>query len=203
MRKLRRRNDPESRRYWAGVDQLAAEIKQLPDWMGGERRTATMSETTNHIRYVARVIRARGQPSNEMAHMLENAAERAETLEDQLSELASQHETAILKADALAAQLTEVTRECRVDVSEIRDGEENDGPLRSRDLFIEGAGVSVLVNATVSGLVTYAVSQQGKSIAHGSLVSKELAEASLAPLRAVKNSDQNLCPNCGGTGIVE
>jgi hypothetical protein len=56
-----------------------------------------------------------------------------------------------------------------VTVSEIRDGEENDGPLLSTDLFIEGRGMSALVNATIHGEVTFVVSVDGVRLKSGTL----------------------------------
>lgn len=43
-------------------------------------------------------------------------------------------------------------------VSELRDGEENDGPLQSHDLFIEGRGISLLVNVPAGSVATYSLS---------------------------------------------
>jgi hypothetical protein len=54
-------------------------------------------------------------------------------------------------------------------VSEIRDGEANDGALLSTDLFIEGRGMSVLVNATIHGEVTFTVSVDGVRRKSGTL----------------------------------
>ena len=56
--------------------------------------------------------------------------------------------------DEARRRLQEVVS-CRV--SELRQGEENDGPLDSTDLFLEGRGISLLVNVSAPGKATYSL----------------------------------------------
>ncbi len=49
----------------------------------------------------------------------------------------------------------------------INEGEDNDGPLESTDLFLTGRGISLLVNVTVSGVVTYSLGVDGVPTQHG------------------------------------
>ena len=44
---LARKNDPESREYWRKVDELAEEVKQLPEWMKGAKREVTEPSRQN------------------------------------------------------------------------------------------------------------------------------------------------------------
>jgi len=55
----------------------------------------------------------------------------------------------------------------RVAISELRAGEENDGPLESTDLFLEGRGISLLVNVEVGGRATYSLSSDGQPVSNG------------------------------------
>lgn len=184
MSKLRRNRDPESRRYWAGVDQLAAEVKQWPDWMGGERRTATMSETTlDRIRHwrdravqgvVTRLTTA------EIIRLCD-AAERAETLEAEVAKwnkcdsLVCPYEQRAMQAEA---QLIEVTRE-RDELRQVSETAISGWKARSAKAE---AALKMEQNA-------HDVCSHGQQIIIDKLNQEsqraESAEAALAPLRAV------------------
>jgi hypothetical protein len=45
----------------------------------------------------------------------------------------------------------------RLTVSELRKGEENDGPLQSTDIFLEWGGMSLLVNIPAGSSATYSL----------------------------------------------
>lgn len=54
-----------------------------------------------------------------------------------------------------------------VTVSPIHAGEEGDGPLLSTDVFLEGRGITLLVNVRAGDQCTYALSVDGVSTKHG------------------------------------
>ena len=66
---------------------------------------------------------------------------------------------------SLGGALKQVT----ADVSEIRGGEEHDGPLESMDLSVVGRGVSLLVNMPAGSRLTYALSVDGRPQASGTV----------------------------------
>ena len=68
--------------------------------------------------------------------------------------------------DALASSGTPPVT---ADVSEIRGGEEHDGPLESMDLFVVGRGVSLLANVPAGSRLTYALSVDGRPQASGTV----------------------------------
>jgi hypothetical protein len=48
-------------------------------------------------------------------------------------------------------------------VSEIRSGEENERPIESADLYVEGRGLSLVVTVTAHGVATYSLVVDGQS----------------------------------------
>lgn len=65
----------------------------------------------------------------------------------------------------------------RCTVSELRAGEENDGPLESTDLFLDGRGISLLCNVLAGQQFTYSLSVDGKRIQGGTVGPAAPAEA--------------------------
>lgn len=65
-------------------------------------------------------------------------------------------------------------------VSEIREGDENDGPLQSVDLYVRGRGIGLLVN--VGKTVTYSLGVDGKTQQSGTVAG--VADPPLKELRA-------------------
>lgn len=57
-----------------------------------------------------------------------------------------------------------------IDVSPIRSGEENDGALQSTDLFVEGRGISLLINITKNGVLTYCLSVDRQRQSVGTMI---------------------------------
>ena len=57
----------------------------------------------------------------------------------------------------------------RFDVSGLRGGEDNSGPLESTDLFLEGRGVSLLINVEAGQSFTYSLSVDGQTVRYGSV----------------------------------
>ena len=54
-------------------------------------------------------------------------------------------------------------------VSEIREGEDNSGPLESTDLYLRGRGLSLLVNAEAGSKLTYALGVDGQHVEGGTI----------------------------------
>jgi hypothetical protein len=52
-------------------------------------------------------------------------------------------------------------------VSDLRAGEENDGPLESTDLWVHGRGISLLVNVRAGGSTTYSLIVDGQTESGG------------------------------------
>ena len=56
-----------------------------------------------------------------------------------------------------------------LNVSELREGEENDGPLQSTDLHLEGRGISLLCNVTAGQRFTYSLIVDGNKVESGTV----------------------------------
>jgi hypothetical protein len=55
------------------------------------------------------------------------------------------------------------------DITPIHQGEEDDGPLMSTDVFLKGRGISLLINITIHGEVTYALGIDGNERIGGTI----------------------------------
>lgn len=98
------------------------------------------------------------------------ASDRAEKAKAEVAALHEERRSLLADVSALREELAKVKAEAiTCAVSEIRQGEENDGQLESTDLYIRGRGLSLLVNVTVEGEATYTFIADGQERQSGTL----------------------------------
>lgn len=84
-------------------------------------------------------------------------------------------------ADAAAILSATASEAVTAYVSEIREGETNEGALKSTDLYVAGRGISLLVNVEAGESFTYSLGVDGGERRSGTVGTRSVAPASEAP----------------------
>lgn len=68
-------------------------------------------------------------------------------------------------------------------VTEIRAGEANDGPLESTDLYISGRGISLLINVKAGAVFTYSLTVDGEDRSYGTVGLGRVGDVTPEPMK--------------------